>query len=102
MSEKALFPLSYYQDANLTRYFTGEIELPSSYLPQCLTSLTVAGLVMLFYDHLLTFDKEMSLLWRAKRSFARTLFLLNRYTVLVVQLSATYCLCAQFHSFHNH
>ncbi|KLO09487.1 hypothetical protein SCHPADRAFT_943603 [Schizopora paradoxa] len=52
-----------FRDANATRYLSG------------------IGLVLLLYDHFLTFDDEVRLVWKARRSFARSAFLFNRYLV---------------------
>lgn len=45
-----------------------------------------AGAMVLFYDHLLTFPDECRFVWKAKTSFAKCAFLLNRYAVLSVML----------------
>ncbi|KAL5523958.1 hypothetical protein ACEPAG_8131 [Sanghuangporus baumii] len=50
-------------DANATRYLNG------------------IGLVIMLYDHILTFGEEVRLVWQAKPSFAKWLFLANRYLV---------------------
>lgn len=51
---------------------------------------------MLFYDHLLTFDDEVRLVWKAKPSMAKKLFLLNRYVVLGVLIAQAYCMILLF------
>ena len=33
----------------------------------------------MLYDHVLTFDDEVRVIWTAPRSFAKWMFLLNRY-----------------------
>ncbi|KAK0213576.1 hypothetical protein IW262DRAFT_1517135 [Armillaria fumosa] len=43
--------------------------------------LTSAGLVVLLYDHLLTFSTEVELIWAARWSVPKALFLLLRYIV---------------------
>ncbi|KAK0430490.1 hypothetical protein EV421DRAFT_281735 [Armillaria borealis] len=43
--------------------------------------LTSAGLVVLLYDHLLTFSAEVELIWAAHWSVPKVLFLLLRYLV---------------------
>ncbi|KAH8822646.1 hypothetical protein DL96DRAFT_1618590, partial [Flagelloscypha sp. PMI_526] len=48
--------------------------------------VSAAGVVVLLYDHLLTFEQEVNYVWKAKRSIARTLFLILRYTVPVFLL----------------
>ncbi|KAI5120292.1 hypothetical protein M0805_005798 [Coniferiporia weirii] len=50
-------------DANATRYLNG------------------AGLVILLYDHFLTFYQEVQYIWQAKSSLMKKAFLLNRYLV---------------------
>ncbi|KIJ23065.1 hypothetical protein M422DRAFT_276431 [Sphaerobolus stellatus SS14] len=44
-----------------------------------ITYFSLAVIVMLFYDHLLTFDEELCRIWRQPFSGATLLFLLNRY-----------------------
>ncbi|KAK7685325.1 hypothetical protein QCA50_011689 [Cerrena zonata] len=44
--------------------------------------LSAAGLVVLLYDHILTFSEEIRLVWHAPHSFAKYAFLFNRYLVL--------------------
>jgi hypothetical protein len=48
--------------------------------------MIAVGAVVLFYDHLITFPDECRFVWRAKPSFAKYAFLLNRYTVPSVML----------------
>jgi len=43
--------------------------------------LSVAGLVVLLYDHILLFGEEKRLVWSAKASWSKSLFLVNRYVV---------------------
>jgi len=43
--------------------------------------LTAAGLVVLIYDHFLTFSDELELYWQSKDSFSKYGFLTNRYVV---------------------
>lgn len=49
------------------------------------------GLVLLMYDHLLTFKEEVRLVWHAKPSVANFVFLLNRYLVLALQIGVACC-----------
>lgn len=51
------------KDANATRYVNG------------------VGLVIVLYDHMITFHDEVRLVWQARSSFAKWLFLCNRYLV---------------------
>jgi len=45
--------------------------------------LSAAGLVAMFYDHALTFSDEVRLIWTAPPSFAKWMFLANRYLTVV-------------------
>lgn len=49
-------------------------------------SLPVAGVVVLLFDHVLTFGDELLYIWRAPTSFAKCAFLLNRYLVPCVSI----------------
>lgn len=51
----------------------------------------VIGLVAMFYDHILTFPAEVSLVWRARPSFGRNGFLLNKYLVLACLVINAHC-----------
>ncbi|THH00149.1 hypothetical protein EW026_g2345 [Hermanssonia centrifuga] len=62
------------QDANATRY------------------LGAVGLVILFYDHLLTLPDEVKLVWGAPASFAKYAFLLNRYLVLASLITVAHAM----------
>ena len=42
--------------------------------------------VLLFYDYILTFDKEVGLFWKKKISGASLLFFCNRYLTLLTQM----------------
>ncbi|KAF5351984.1 hypothetical protein D9756_007380 [Leucocoprinus leucothites] len=54
---------SVFHYTNVTRYLSG------------------AGLVALIYDHILTLPSEISLIWPAPSSYAKYIFLFNRYLV---------------------
>ncbi|KAJ3564323.1 hypothetical protein NP233_g8369 [Leucocoprinus birnbaumii] len=60
-SMNILEPVFHY--TNVTRYLSG------------------AGLVALVYDHILTLPSEISLIWPAPSSYAKYIFLFNRYLV---------------------
>lgn len=47
---------------------------------------TAAGTVVLLYDHLITLMDEYRFVWKARPSFAKYAFLLNRYVVLSVMV----------------
>jgi Family of unknown function (DUF6533) len=56
----------------------------------------VGGLVTLLYDHALTLDQEITLIWKAPSSFVKWVFLVNRYLsevcLLAVANGACFCL----------
>ncbi|RDX52918.1 hypothetical protein OH76DRAFT_134940 [Lentinus brumalis] len=54
---------------------------------------SISASVLLFYDYLLTLDKEAGLFWKKKISGASLLFLCNRYLTLLTRVSATVDLC---------
>ena len=41
----------------------------------------VIGLVLLLYDHLLTFSAEVEYVWKSRWSLPKVLFLFTRYSV---------------------
>ncbi|KAI0696558.1 hypothetical protein C8T65DRAFT_32373 [Cerioporus squamosus] len=47
---------------------------------------SISASVLLFYDYLLTLDKEAGLFWKKKLSGASLLFLCNRYLTLLTQI----------------
>ncbi|KDR67293.1 hypothetical protein GALMADRAFT_147284 [Galerina marginata CBS 339.88] len=47
----------------------------------CLIS-TVTAIIIVIYDHLITLDREIIFIWAGKWTFAKLLFLANRYWVL--------------------
>ena len=55
------------------------------------TVIEAVGFVLLLYDHMLTFRDEVDSVWSARPSFAKKLFLLNRYTVPAMQLTCAIC-----------
>ncbi|KAG1745035.1 uncharacterized protein EDB91DRAFT_1122210, partial [Suillus paluster] len=52
--------------------------------------VSAAGLVVLLWDHLLTFHDEVELIWRARLSLPKLLFLFNRYAVSASLIILTY------------
>ncbi|KAF4616415.1 hypothetical protein D9613_008244 [Agrocybe pediades] len=50
----------------------------------------MASNTLVIYDHLITFDDEIELIWRRKCSLSSIIFLLNRYYVLGSMLFASY------------
>ncbi|KAM5533020.1 hypothetical protein V8D89_013288 [Ganoderma adspersum] len=55
--------------------------------------MSAAGLMILFYDHLLTFGDEVQYIWSAPSTYAKYIFLLNRYTVLGILIAVAYEMC---------
>lgn len=49
------------------------------------------GLVIVLYDHVITFDDEVQHVWKAKSSFAKWSFLFNRYLVPTVLIVVATC-----------
>ena len=45
---------------------------------------------VLLYDHILTFDQEMQLIWHGKMTASKLLFLFNRYLAPIVMLIRTH------------
>ncbi|KAJ8480737.1 hypothetical protein ONZ51_g6455 [Trametes cubensis] len=69
------FPSSAFHDLAATRY------------------LSAVGLIVLFYDHCLTFADEVEYIWTAPATYAKYTFLLNRYAVLGTLLAVAYEMC---------
>ncbi|KAI0360916.1 hypothetical protein OH77DRAFT_1418961 [Trametes cingulata] len=55
--------------------------------------MSAVGLIVLLYDHCLTFGDEVAYVWPAPATFAKYTFLLNRYTVLGTLLAVAYEMC---------
>ncbi|KAJ6456160.1 hypothetical protein C8R45DRAFT_582864 [Mycena sanguinolenta] len=53
------------------------------YYSQVLTYMDVASVAILVFDYALTFDLEVSLVWRSKWSLPKVLFLLSRYSTVL-------------------
>jgi len=60
--------------------------------------LSLSGLVALLYDHVLTFDQEIQLVWKAPSSFVKWIFLANRYLSEVCLLAVA----NEMSGFNNH
>ncbi|KAH9917866.1 uncharacterized protein BXZ73DRAFT_105389 [Epithele typhae] len=60
--------------------------------------MSAAGLVVLLYDHILTFADEVELIWPAPATYAKYMFLLNRYGVLGTLLATAYAMCGFVHT----
>ncbi|KAF7368466.1 hypothetical protein MVEN_00169800 [Mycena venus] len=56
-------------------YLGGEIIL--------LNYLHLVGITLLYYDHLISMDKEINLIWRRRKSLSAYSFLLNRYFAFI-------------------
>ncbi|KAH9919476.1 uncharacterized protein BXZ73DRAFT_52492 [Epithele typhae] len=52
----------------------------------------LASTMIILFDHVLTLDQEIRLVWNAQRSLGKALFLLNRYYALVIVLFNNYVL----------
>ena len=87
------------QHAYDTRYLTGELcplFVSSQHVSLNASSnhiYVAVGFVVLFYDHLLTIDEEIRLVWHAPLSLPKIAFLFNRYMVLGCLLLIT---CGEF------
>ena len=55
-----------------------------------LTEHIAVGLIVLFYDHCLTFADEVEYIWTAPATYAKYTFLLNRYAGLGTLLAVAY------------
>jgi len=53
-------------------------------------STMFAGFSMLIYDHLITIDNEVNLIWRKPKSVVTAIFLLNRYIPPCILIVDTY------------
>ncbi|KAJ7208344.1 hypothetical protein GGX14DRAFT_698042 [Mycena pura] len=51
-------------------------------------NFNLAGIIVLVYDHMLTFDSEVKYIWKAKRKRPSLVFLFIRYSALVIRLFA--------------
>ncbi|KAI0259229.1 hypothetical protein BC834DRAFT_974468 [Gloeopeniophorella convolvens] len=60
--------------------------------------ISLVGLVTVLYDHALTFDDELRLIWRAPNSFAKWIILSNRY-ITEIALIAVANEMSGFHSY---
>ncbi|GAW04493.1 hypothetical protein LENED_006288 [Lentinula edodes] len=49
-----------------------------------------SALALLYYDHLLTLDAEIKLIWKRSRNSSRYLFLFNRYLAFFGNIAAAY------------
>ncbi|KAI0758528.1 hypothetical protein BC629DRAFT_1112113 [Irpex lacteus] len=96
------FETAPYESANDRRmHLQSEAELyvplfPQSVLlsgPDCLLShlrLYVHGMLtaLTIHDHLITFDREVELIWRRRVTVGSVIFLINRYTALAMGIVA--------------
>lgn len=53
----------------------------------------VASLVVLLWDHFLTFGEEVRLIWPSRANFVKRAFLVNRYIVPIVLIINTHSKC---------
>ncbi len=73
-------------DSNLIQ----ELNFPLLHIRHCVVAI---GLVAMLYDHALTIDDEVQLVWHARPSFAKYAFLYNRYSAVAVLTAVQYCAC---------
>lgn len=84
-------------DANAVRYFTGAcFVVLKRFHDRLFFSSLVVGVVVMLYDHAITFGEEVRCIWKAPRSFAKYLFLLNRYFVPALLLAILHGACSVF------
>ncbi|KAL1941653.1 hypothetical protein VTO73DRAFT_7092 [Trametes versicolor] len=50
----------------------------------------LASTVIILFDHLITLDQEINLIWRAHWGLGKVLFLINRYYALVIVIFNNY------------
>lgn len=84
---------SAFNDANATRWLSGEQSSYSLCPIYLLIKGTAAGLTLLLYDHLMTLPDEINLIWRSRPSFSKYGFLVNRYMVPMVLTMITVEMC---------
>ncbi|GJE92490.1 hypothetical protein PsYK624_086440 [Phanerochaete sordida] len=53
-------------------------------------AMTLVGITALVYDHLLTLDQEIDLIWRGRPGFVSLIFLVNRYLVPCILIVDVY------------
>jgi hypothetical protein len=86
------------EDAYTTRYLTGPLFEESHSLSHidCFAVLSVTGMIMVLYDHVLTISDERELIWKLPHSFPKYAFLFNRYmtpcVMIVMAIGLSYSL----------
>ncbi|KAG9114245.1 hypothetical protein FRC07_007674 [Ceratobasidium sp. 392] len=58
-----------------------EVAVAHGFASKC---LSIAGICVLIYDHILTFPDEVRFIWKQKWSIVSTIFVLNRYITPLV------------------
>lgn len=91
-----------HRDANATRYLSGMCDRKPLTRAGADGFIVAVGLVFLLYDHALTFSDEVELVWKAKPSFAKHLFLFNRYLVAGCLIAVAYCAYSPHRSSQSH
>jgi hypothetical protein len=83
------------KNVSINRYLSGRFALSAERAKNIDLSYSraVAGLVVVLYDHVLTFGDEVRLIWAAPRSFAKWIFLVNRYLTEVCLLAVANGAC---------
>ncbi|EPQ53535.1 hypothetical protein GLOTRDRAFT_94760 [Gloeophyllum trabeum ATCC 11539] len=69
------------------RDFMARVRMRRSLEPHSIVAAANNVTVLLFYDHVLTFDSEVSFIWQSSARVGKTLFLLNRYFALASNIS---------------
>jgi hypothetical protein len=82
-----------------TRYLSGEFNSVLNCAALSWRS-SVAGLIVLLWDHCLTFEQERQLIWFSRPSFVKLAFLSNRYIVPVVLIVDAYSVLC-YHRVHG-
>lgn len=73
----------------ITRYLSGESCLVHWVL-QFMPIRSVAGLIVLLYDHCLTFEQERQLIWPSRATVVKWALLCNRYLVEVILIATAH------------
>lgn len=73
----------------VTRYLSGKSCLVHGIL-QFISIRSVAGLIVLLYDHCLTFEQERQLIWPSRATVVKWALLCNRYLVEVILIATAH------------
>ncbi|PPQ75238.1 hypothetical protein CVT26_008694 [Gymnopilus dilepis] len=64
-------------------------------------SARLSSIAVVFFDYIITFDREVELIWKKKKSLPAILFLLNRYYALVAGILCSYVIDSLFLSAYS-